>query len=178
MPAAAITPKRALSLLRRHALSYPEAVEDFPWGDQVIKVKGKIFVFLGAGKDGGFGISAKLPGRHELALTLKFVTPTGYGFGKAGWVTAQLKKGQKIPIDLFEDRSARATERSRRRRCCERWMRGPHDLHGRWIPPPASGAGDFQPTSGRRDPRVVRRRNGRCVDRTPRRSELAVAVRS
>jgi predicted DNA-binding protein (MmcQ/YjbR family) len=103
MPAAAITSKRALSVLRRHALSYPEAVEDFPWGDQVIKVKGKIFVFLGAGKDGGFGISAKLPETHELALTLKFVTPTGYGLGKAGWVTAQLKKGQKIPIDLFED---------------------------------------------------------------------------
>jgi len=104
MPAAAITPpKRALSLLRTHALSYPEAVEDFPWGDQVIKVKGKIFVFLGAGKDGGFGISAKLPGTHELALTLKFVTPTGYGLGKAGWVTARLKKGRKIPIDLFED---------------------------------------------------------------------------
>jgi predicted DNA-binding protein (MmcQ/YjbR family) len=102
MPAA-ITSKRALARLRTHALAYPEAVEDFPWGDRVIKVRGKIFVFLGAGKDGEFGISAKLPQTHELALTLKYVTPTAYGLGKAGWVTAQLPKGRKIPIDLFEE---------------------------------------------------------------------------
>ena len=53
------TPKAALAAIRKRALSYPEAVEDHPWGDQVIKVRGKIFVFLGAGKDGGFGMSAK-----------------------------------------------------------------------------------------------------------------------
>ena len=99
----AVTPRRALFALRTRALSYPETVEDFPWGDQVIKVKGKIFVFLGAGKDGGFGISAKLPETHELALALTYTKPTPYGLGKAGWVTAQLAKGRKIPVDLFED---------------------------------------------------------------------------
>jgi predicted DNA-binding protein (MmcQ/YjbR family) len=60
-------------------------------------------VFLGAGTDGGFGLSAKLPETHELALTQRHVTRTGYGLGKAGWVTAQLPKGRKIPVDLFED---------------------------------------------------------------------------
>jgi hypothetical protein len=80
----AVTPKRALAAIRKHALSYPEAVEDFPWGDQVIKVNGKIFVFLGAGTDGGFGISAKLPETHELALTLKYVTPTGMAWARPG----------------------------------------------------------------------------------------------
>jgi predicted DNA-binding protein (MmcQ/YjbR family) len=97
------TPKAALAAIRRHALAYPEAVEDHPWGDQVIKVKGKIFVFLGAGKDGGFGISAKLPATHELALTLKHVTPTAYGLGKAGWVSARLPKGARIDVDLLKD---------------------------------------------------------------------------
>ena len=99
----AMTARSALAALRKHALSYPQAVEDFPWGDQVIKVKGKIFVFLGAGKDGGFGISAKLPATHELALTLKHVTPTGYGLGKAGWVTAQLPRGARIDVELYKD---------------------------------------------------------------------------
>ena len=98
-----ITPRAALAALRKHSLSYPEAVEDFPWGDRTMKVRGKIFVFLGAGTDGGFGITAKLPETHELALTLKYVTPTGYGLGKAGWVSAQLPKGRKIPVDLFKD---------------------------------------------------------------------------
>ena len=30
------------------ALSYPGAHEEFPWGERVVKVKGKVFVFLGA----------------------------------------------------------------------------------------------------------------------------------
>lgn len=97
------TSKAALARIRKRALGYPGAVEDHPWGDQVIKVKGKIFVFLGAGKDGGFGISAKLPQTHELALTLPYVRPTPYGLGKAGWVTAQIPKGKKIDVDLLLD---------------------------------------------------------------------------
>jgi hypothetical protein len=64
------TPKATLAALRKHALTYPEATEEFPWGDRTIKVRGKIFVFLGAGKD-GFGMSVKLPATHELALTRK-----------------------------------------------------------------------------------------------------------
>ena len=85
-----MTPKSALAALRKRALTYPEAVEDFPWGDRTIKVRGKIFVFLGAGKD-GFGMSAKLPATHELALTRKGTRPTAYGLGKAGWVSLQTK---------------------------------------------------------------------------------------
>jgi predicted DNA-binding protein (MmcQ/YjbR family) len=96
-------PKAALAALRKHALAYPEAVEDHPWGDDVIKVKGKIFVSLFAGTAGGFGISAKLPETSELALTLKYTRPTPYGLGKAGWVTAELAKGRAIPVDLFKD---------------------------------------------------------------------------
>jgi predicted DNA-binding protein (MmcQ/YjbR family) len=53
-------------------------------------VRGKIFVFLGAGKD-GFGMSVKLPATHELALTRKGTRPTPYGLGKAGWVSLQTK---------------------------------------------------------------------------------------
>lgn len=85
-----ITPRSALAAVRKHALSYPEAVEDHPWGDHVIKVNGKIFLFLGAGKD-GFGLSLKLPATHELALTRRGTRPTPYGLGKAGWVSLQTK---------------------------------------------------------------------------------------
>jgi predicted DNA-binding protein (MmcQ/YjbR family) len=84
------TPKAALAALRKRALTYPEATEEFPWGDRTIKVRGKIFVFLGAGAD-GFGMSVKLPATHELALTRKGTRPTPYGLGKAGWVSLQTK---------------------------------------------------------------------------------------
>ncbi|MGH2727412.1 MAG: MmcQ/YjbR family DNA-binding protein, partial [Actinomycetota bacterium] len=49
--------------VRAFALSLPEAYEDHPWGENVAKVKGKVFVFLGSGDadpDHGPGMSVKL----------------------------------------------------------------------------------------------------------------------
>ena len=37
-----------------------------------------------------------------MALTLPFVTPTGYGLGRAGWVTARFEPRAKPPVDLLE----------------------------------------------------------------------------
>jgi predicted DNA-binding protein (MmcQ/YjbR family) len=95
--------QRALDRIREAALRYPEAHEEFPWGDQVIKVRAKIFVFLGAGTDGGFGMSVKLPHSHPMALSQPFATPTGYGLGRAGWVTAQFGPNDEPPLDLLEE---------------------------------------------------------------------------
>jgi len=46
--------------LRKFALALPETHEDHPWGDTLIKVRGKTFVFMGESDD-GFGLSVKLP---------------------------------------------------------------------------------------------------------------------
>ncbi len=46
------TPRSAEAALREHALSYPEASEEFPWGERVIKVRGKVFAFLGRPGEG------------------------------------------------------------------------------------------------------------------------------
>ena len=97
-------------LLRAFALGYPEAYEDFPWGERVAKVKGKVFVFLGVDGD-DLGLSVKLPQSGMLALGLPFASPTGYGLGKAGWVTAKFGKREKAPVDLLRswiDESYRA----------------------------------------------------------------------
>jgi predicted DNA-binding protein (MmcQ/YjbR family) len=96
------TATRALEHIRRVALRYPESHEEFPWGDQVIKVRGKIFVFLGAGPD-GFGISTKLPQSHPIALAQPFAKPTAYGLGRAGWVTAQFGPAEEPPLDMLEE---------------------------------------------------------------------------
>ena len=86
----------ARAMLRDLALALPEAWEDFPWGESVIKVRKKIFLFLGhAGP--ALSISVKLPDRQAEALTLPFVRPTGYGLGKAGWITATFQPGE-IPL--------------------------------------------------------------------------------
>ena len=38
--------KRAEAELRKFALAYPETYEDSPWGERVVKVNKKVFVFF------------------------------------------------------------------------------------------------------------------------------------
>jgi len=103
-------PGSAEAALRSHALAYPEAREDFPWGERVVKVRGKVFLFLGRPEE-GLALSVKLPGSATLALGLPFASPTGYGLGKSGWVTARFGPREKPPVELLKrwiDESYRA----------------------------------------------------------------------
>jgi predicted DNA-binding protein (MmcQ/YjbR family) len=102
--------EKAEAALRDFALSYPETSEEFPWGHRAIKVKGKTFVFL-ATEDGGLSLSLKLPASGLAALMLPFASPTAYGLGKSGWVTARFGPDDEIPLEVLEswlDESYRA----------------------------------------------------------------------
>jgi predicted DNA-binding protein (MmcQ/YjbR family) len=101
---------RARAALRRYALCFPGATEDFPWGETVCKVRGKVFVFFGHSGT-GLGLSVKLPASSLLALTLPFASPTGHGLGKNGRVSAQFTSRDAVPLKLLEkwiDESYRA----------------------------------------------------------------------
>ena len=93
--------RRAEAALRAYALAFPEANEEFPWGERVIKVRGKIFVFF-ATSDGGLRVSVKLPISFEMALTLPFTAPTRYGLGRAKWITARFAADEAPPVDLLQ----------------------------------------------------------------------------
>lgn len=102
---------KAEATIRAAALAYPEATEDHPWGDVAFKVKKKVFCFMGSGDGVTWGLSVKLPESHGAALVLPFAAPTGYGLGKAGWVSASFTKGDSIPLGLLKqwlDESYRA----------------------------------------------------------------------
>ena len=71
-----------------------------PWGHHAIKVKGKSFVFLAADEE-TFSLSAKLPSSASVAVKLPFASPTEYGLGKSGWVTASFATGEKLPLDVL-----------------------------------------------------------------------------
>ena len=86
--------------LRKFALAFPEATEAMPWGHHAIKVKGKSFLFLSADAK-EFSMSAKLPSSAGVALKLPFASPTEYGLGKSGWVTARFPRGKKVPVDIL-----------------------------------------------------------------------------
>ena len=109
---AKMTVKAAYLTLIAHALTYPEAYLDHPWGHDAVKVGKKMFATFG-GEEGGpdFSMSVKLPTSSEMALTLPWVEPTGYGLGKAGWVTARIRKGSDFDIATMKgwiDQSYRA----------------------------------------------------------------------
>lgn len=84
--------------LRKYALSFPETHEDFPWGHRALKVRGKGFLFMG-GDEKAFSLSVKLPTSADGVLLLPFASPTGYGLGKSGWVTARFTRKDKIPFE-------------------------------------------------------------------------------
>ena len=90
--------------LREFALDLPGATEDFPWGERVAKIGGKVFVFLGCDPvpGGSIGLSVKLPESGAEALDLPFTKPTGYGLGKSGWVSATFADGESLPVEILK----------------------------------------------------------------------------
>ena len=93
---------RACSRLLELALSYPEAWEDHPWDETVVKVRKKIFVFLGI-YEGQLTFTVKLPDSREFALSFDWTEPTGYGLGRAGWVSARFPLRTDVPMELLEE---------------------------------------------------------------------------
>ncbi|WP_448580741.1 MmcQ/YjbR family DNA-binding protein [Thermaurantiacus sp.] len=75
--------------LRTQALGYPETHEAFPWGERVVKVRGKIFLFLPHWQ-GGLSITVKLPQTNEMARLFDCCQPAAYGLGKTGLITCRL----------------------------------------------------------------------------------------
>lgn len=84
------------------ALELPEAWQDHPWGETVVKVRKKIFVFLGADASYPLLVGMKLLSSLDEALGLPSVSPMGYGLGKAGWVMVSFV-GSPPPGDLLLD---------------------------------------------------------------------------
>ena len=102
--------KDTADILRAQALGYPETTEDFPWGHSAFKVAGKSFLFL-AHDEGWLKLSVKLPQSREFALEYPFTEPTGYGLGRAGWVSARFDAEGDVPLDVLSawlDESYRA----------------------------------------------------------------------
>jgi predicted DNA-binding protein (MmcQ/YjbR family) len=88
-------PGRQGEALRRFGLSLPGVFEAHPWGELVLKAKGKVFVFLGKPGD-ALRFSVKLPKTGERLLDQDWAEPTGYGLGKSGWITLTVDGGNPL----------------------------------------------------------------------------------
>ena len=91
--------------VREYGLSLPDAYEDFPWGERVLKVRKKVFAFLGSDEHlpEQLGFSVKLPESGQALLSLPFATPTGYGLGKSGWVSVRCTPDEPFPLELIQE---------------------------------------------------------------------------
>lgn len=87
----------AFERLRGSALSYPEAHEDHPWGETAIKVRGKVFLFIGAD-----GLTVKLPRSFEFALEYPGTNPAAYGLGKSRWISSGYGTRTAPPLDVLQ----------------------------------------------------------------------------
>jgi predicted DNA-binding protein (MmcQ/YjbR family) len=112
--------------VRNAALALPAAWEDYPgsavsmerrnamrWGEVVVKVNKRIFVFLGRPESDQISITVKLTASHDHALSVPGAAPAGYGSvfspkaatltpwkGNAGWVTVPI---EPVDADLLQD---------------------------------------------------------------------------
>lgn len=81
------------------ALSLPDAWPDTPWGDRVVKVGKKIFMFASGPDAERPVITVKVPESHDHAMSFPEAYPTGYGLGKHGWVTIYV---DNVPVEERE----------------------------------------------------------------------------
>jgi predicted DNA-binding protein (MmcQ/YjbR family) len=89
--------------VREFALSLPGAWEDFPWDESVAKVGRKVFVFFGSEQRAGPPMmTVKLVESHGHALAIEGAERTGYGLGRAGWVTVPLE-ADGVTLELLRD---------------------------------------------------------------------------
>ena len=91
--------------LLRCALDYPEAWEDHPWEESVVKVGKKVFVFFGVQPDLNENVvmTVKLPRSGDHVLHLPFAEPCGYGLGRHGWVTLSIPPADLPPVEELEE---------------------------------------------------------------------------
>ena len=98
----AIEAGQAFDLIRSSALSLPEAIEEFPWGESAIKVRKKTFVYLWR-KEERVTLSLKLMSSYEFGLLHPFVNTMGPTLKQGGWIQCRFEAGDNGPPDMVQD---------------------------------------------------------------------------
>jgi len=96
--------KAVRAALRKYALTFPDTTEAHPWGENVTKVRGKVFVFFGPEEDASDGVmGVKLTRSLLFARSLPYVEAMGYGLGKSGWCTVKRPPRGSVDVALMKE---------------------------------------------------------------------------
>lgn len=86
-----------LEQLRAHCMSKEGATEDYPWGDVVWKVKGKLFAGTG---ETGEAVTVKATLDKQAVLIQHPDIEVAKYVGKYGWVTVNLRSADTLELAL------------------------------------------------------------------------------
>jgi predicted DNA-binding protein (MmcQ/YjbR family) len=95
-------PRATRRRIHEFALGLPGAYEDHPWGEDVVKVNKKVFAFLGSDEAADPGMTVKLRDSLDQALSVPGIEPSGYGLGRAGWVSISFQDATP-PLAVLKD---------------------------------------------------------------------------
>jgi len=110
-----VTKDDAYAGVREHCLSREGVVEEYPWGDVVWKVRGKIFA---VSSDGSNRVTIKSsPGEQSRLIEHPAIEVAKY-VGRFGWVTITIKskKTLQLALELIDESyDSIATRRSKKK---------------------------------------------------------------
>lgn len=94
--------RAAFAVLREHALAKPGAVEEYPWGHVVWKVRGKLFAIA---SEGGCGVTLKSTLEKQAMLVQHPKISIASHVGRFGWVYVEASDEDTLALalDLMEE---------------------------------------------------------------------------
>ena len=90
-----MSPKQVFAQIQAHCLGKPGAVEDYPWGDVVWKIGGKLFA--GSAQDAA-AVTVKASLEDQAVLVQHPAISIAKYVGRFGWVTIEI--GDPDTLDL------------------------------------------------------------------------------
>ena len=105
----------AYARIREYCLAKPGAVEEYPWGDVVWKVRGKIFA---GSADSSNRVTVKSAPEEQARLVEHPSIEVAKYVGRFGWVTvtAGSRKTLDLALELIDESYAALAPKSKRRR--------------------------------------------------------------
>jgi predicted DNA-binding protein (MmcQ/YjbR family) len=92
-----VTKDDAYASVREHCLSKQGVVEEYPWGDVVWKVRGKIFA---GSSDGNNRVTVKSSPDEQSRLIEHPAIEVAKYVGRFGWVTITIKSKKTLQLAL------------------------------------------------------------------------------
>ena len=96
-----MTKDQAYASIRKHCLAKKGAKEEYPWGDVMWKVRGKIFA---GSSDGSNQVTVKATPEEQARLIEHPAIEIAKYVGRFGWVTLTIKnkKVLQLALDLID----------------------------------------------------------------------------